>query len=318
MKNAVFSILAVAAAANAGKVMSTLYETEIYTITSCAPEVTQCAHTETSTVHTYTTECEETSTPYPTPAPETSTKYDTTKEHEYTISTVYETKEYTITKCGPTVTNCPVGHVTTTVVESTTLCPVEPTKSPHNPYPSSEESPHVPYPTKPAEESPYVPYPTKPAEESPHVPYSTKSVEGPHNPYPSSSSEESPYVPVPTTPAEEIPHAPYPTKPTEEGPHYSTIVVETCVPTTITKVITVTGEGPKPTKPADETSVCPGGPYCPDVTTSKGPYPTGGAIPTGGYGYPPKNETVDFHGSASTQRAGGLLLAVGLAAVALF
>lgn len=43
-----------------------------------------------------------------------------------TTSTAYTTKTYTITSCAPTVTNCPVGKVTTEVVAAyTTVCPVK-------------------------------------------------------------------------------------------------------------------------------------------------------------------------------------------------
>jgi hypothetical protein len=50
------------------------------------------------------------------------------------------------------------------------------------------------------------------------------------------------------------------------------------------------------------------------VTTVKGPYGT--AAPSG-YPIPPQNGTVPFTGGANTQRVGGLLLAVGLAAALL-
>lgn len=86
---------------------STVYDTKVYTVTSCAPTVTNCpvGHVTTETVGVYTTVC---------PVSE-----------ELTVSTVYTTDVHTITSCAPTVTNCPVGHVTTeTVVVGTTVCPV--------------------------------------------------------------------------------------------------------------------------------------------------------------------------------------------------
>ncbi|KAH7144252.1 hypothetical protein B0J13DRAFT_607645 [Dactylonectria estremocensis] len=86
---------------------STVYDTKVYTVTSCAPTVTNCpvGHVTTETVGVYTTVC---------PVSE-----------QLTVSTVYTTDVHTITSCAPTVTNCPVGHVTTeTVVVGTTVCPV--------------------------------------------------------------------------------------------------------------------------------------------------------------------------------------------------
>ncbi|OTA80658.1 hypothetical protein M434DRAFT_50619, partial [Hypoxylon sp. CO27-5] len=74
---------------------STVYSTNIYTITSCVPEVTNCPARL---------------------APASS----------YTTSTIYSTKIYTVTSCAPSVTNCPAkGSVTTEIVAvSTTVCPV--------------------------------------------------------------------------------------------------------------------------------------------------------------------------------------------------
>ncbi|CAG8960424.1 hypothetical protein HYFRA_00008143 [Hymenoscyphus fraxineus] len=57
---------------------------------------------------------------YPAPGP-----YANTTKVPMTTSTVYTTKIGTVTKCPPTVTNCPVGAVTTqTIALYTTICPV--------------------------------------------------------------------------------------------------------------------------------------------------------------------------------------------------
>jgi hypothetical protein len=266
MKSAVYSLLAIAATASAG--VSTVYETEVKTYTSCAPYVTDCAVKHSTIVHTYTSTCDEDkSKPYPTHAPEYPTKVYTSAEttKAYSVSTVYETKKYTITSCAPTVTYCPVGHVTTTVEASTTLCPVTETHVPYPVYTPKGNETHYTHPAPP------------PAHE---------------NPYPTHDSNG------------------YPSKPVSP-PVYSTVTYETCVPTVVTKVITVTGEGSHPTYPAGS-PVCPGGYNCPAETTAYGT--SAPVVPTGAYTTKP----VDFTGSASTQRAGGLLLAVGLAAVALF
>ncbi|KAF4625104.1 hypothetical protein G7Y89_g13065 [Cudoniella acicularis] len=53
-----------------------------------------------------------------------------------TVSTVYTTKVYTITKCPATVTNCPVGSVTTDIISLyTTICPITPTTPTPQPQP---------------------------------------------------------------------------------------------------------------------------------------------------------------------------------------
>ncbi|OBT64689.1 hypothetical protein VE03_05841 [Pseudogymnoascus sp. 23342-1-I1] len=64
-----------------------------------------------------------------------------------TTSTVYATSVHTITKCPATVTNCPIGSVTTiTYVDYTTVCPVGtvPTVTPEAPYPSANGTTIIP------------------------------------------------------------------------------------------------------------------------------------------------------------------------------
>jgi hypothetical protein len=89
--------------------------TTVYTITKCPATVTNCpvGSVTTDIISLYTTICPVTPTPIPQPAP------------GYTTSTIYTTKIYTITKCPATVTNCPVGKVTTDIISLyTTVCPV--------------------------------------------------------------------------------------------------------------------------------------------------------------------------------------------------
>lgn len=96
---------------------STVYTTKIYTVTSCAPTVTNCpgkGKVTTEIISLYTTVC-----PVSAPAP-SSTLY----------STIYSTKTYTISSCAAEVTNCPYGSKTTTVVPVTTSVVVVPTGSP--------------------------------------------------------------------------------------------------------------------------------------------------------------------------------------------
>ncbi|KAI1418671.1 glycoside hydrolase family 16 protein [Hypoxylon sp. FL1857] len=101
---------------------STIYTTSVHTITSCAPTVTNCpagGYVTTETISVGTTVCpvtESGSSPKPTTT--------ASVPEGYTTSTVEVTKTYTITSCKPTVTNCPVGSVTTEISVTTTVCPI--------------------------------------------------------------------------------------------------------------------------------------------------------------------------------------------------
>jgi hypothetical protein len=102
--------------------MSTVYTTTIYTVTSCPPTVTNCpvGHVTTETIALYTTYC-----PYTAPATTSAAA------SALTTSTVYTTTIYTVSKCPPTVTNCPYGQVTTeTIALYTTVCPVAEASAP--------------------------------------------------------------------------------------------------------------------------------------------------------------------------------------------
>jgi hypothetical protein len=98
---------------------STVCTTSIYTVSKCHPYATDCyiGSITTEIITLYTTVCPV--KPSPTPPP------------GYTISTIYTTKVYTITKCLETVTNCPIGLVTTEILSlHTTICPIEPLPTP--------------------------------------------------------------------------------------------------------------------------------------------------------------------------------------------
>ncbi|KAH8686350.1 hypothetical protein BGZ61DRAFT_454354 [Ilyonectria robusta] len=124
---------------------STIYTTQVRTITSCAPEVTNCPgkpgkpHVTTETIAISTTVCPVTETPETTAkGSETQAGFTTTKAVEtvtkppyhqttkYSTSTIYTTSYHTITSCGPEVPDCPHGSkvVTVTIPVSTTVCPV--------------------------------------------------------------------------------------------------------------------------------------------------------------------------------------------------
>jgi len=121
MKASVFSlaaVVAVAAAAQNGTVplvTSVILATTTHTILSCAPTVTNCPVGKvTEIVYDYTTICPATAVlppaPTVTPAP-------------VGPQTVFSTEVFTILSCPATVTNCPVGKVTSGLVLHTSLAP---------------------------------------------------------------------------------------------------------------------------------------------------------------------------------------------------
>ncbi|ELR10751.1 hypothetical protein VC83_00126 [Pseudogymnoascus destructans] len=109
---------------------STILRTTVYTVTSCAPTVTNCplGHLTTATLTDYTTWCP--GNPTITSAPTTTGAAKPTKSGK--ASTVYTTIIHTITACPPSVTNCPANEKTTSVATETkalytTICDEETT-----------------------------------------------------------------------------------------------------------------------------------------------------------------------------------------------
>ncbi|KFY66785.1 hypothetical protein V497_00732 [Pseudogymnoascus sp. VKM F-4516 (FW-969)] len=96
---------------------STILRTTVYTVTSCAPTVTNCplGHVTTDTITDYTTWCP--GKPTITAVPTTTGGAKPTKPGK--ASTVYTTIIYTVTACPATVTDCPAGEKTTQVVTTT-------------------------------------------------------------------------------------------------------------------------------------------------------------------------------------------------------
>ncbi|RYP45640.1 hypothetical protein DL768_008029 [Monosporascus sp. mg162] len=124
---------------------STHMTTVTYTVTSCAPTVTDCpgkGAVVTEEIPLYTTVCPVTKTETETGKPSTES------EPPMTTSTIYSTRVETVTKCPPSVTDCPVGSVTTqTVAVGTTVCPVTETKTEYstaNEYPVTTPIPGKP------------------------------------------------------------------------------------------------------------------------------------------------------------------------------
>jgi hypothetical protein len=98
--------------------ISTITETKIYTITSCAADITNCpVGKKTSTVVTSKTVV---------PVDESSTS---TAWQSWTTSTTLITSSYTITSCAPTVTGCSVGELTSTIYQTVAWCPVAATET---------------------------------------------------------------------------------------------------------------------------------------------------------------------------------------------
>ncbi|KAF4631388.1 hypothetical protein G7Y89_g6744 [Cudoniella acicularis] len=120
MKASILSVLAAAAAVQAGVVVSanntlvtsTILTTQVYTVSKCPATVTNCpVGAVTSTVLTTTTVCPATAVYPPAPPP----------THGPSTSTIYSTEVYTISSCAPTVTNCPYGKQTSSVHVSTVV-----------------------------------------------------------------------------------------------------------------------------------------------------------------------------------------------------
>ncbi|KAL3291832.1 mixed-linked glucanase [Colletotrichum asianum] len=134
----------------------TTYKTNIVTITSCPPTVTNCPVGKETTIITSevipaTTVEGEKPVPVTTQAPDVPV-----------VLTTYKTEVHTVTSCAPTVTNCPVGKETTIVTSAviTTTAPaagVPVTNVPQNPAVPGSETPVVPGTESPATTAPVVP-----------------------------------------------------------------------------------------------------------------------------------------------------------------
>ncbi|KAI8266014.1 putative endo-1,3(4)-beta-glucanase [Colletotrichum sp. SAR11_239] len=138
----------------------TTYKTNIVTITSCPPTVTNCPVGKETTVITSevipaTTVEGEKPVPVTTQVPDVPV-----------VLTTYKTEVHTITSCAPTVTNCPVGKETTIVTSAviTTTAPaagVPVTNVPQNPaVPGTGETQSA---EKPVGETPATTAPAVPA-----------------------------------------------------------------------------------------------------------------------------------------------------------
>jgi hypothetical protein len=137
---------------------STIYATQIRTVTHCPETVTNCPlkpSVVTETIAISTTVCPVTQVHPPVttrvaPPPPPPTGNWT--------STLYTTKTYVISKCGPEVPHCPIGETTTTIYATATTCytdvPVKPTQ------PGKPVTPPVQTPGKPV--SPPAETPGKP------------------------------------------------------------------------------------------------------------------------------------------------------------
>lgn len=331
MKASVISALGLAAVARAGygekSTTSTVYTTSVYTVTSCAPEVTDCpgriGQVTTDIISLYTTVCPVTETEYKTSSAPVTT------ETPWTTSTVYETKEYTILSCPPEVTNCPVGSKTSTVLTKTTSCPVTTTSPPkETPWTTSTvyqtteytitkcppEVTNCPVGSKTSSVITYTTscpvtetYPASYPYTAVPPPVSTnKPVESYPASYPASSK---PYTVIPPPISVSKPIESYPAS----SPVVSVITISTCVPSYYTSVITVTPSA-VPSYPASyPAGGCPGGKDCPATTK---PYGSTGT----GYPAAPKNTStayVPITGGAGAVKVGGAMMAVGLVAALL-
>ncbi|RDL31510.1 uncharacterized protein BP5553_09719 [Venustampulla echinocandica] len=227
-----------------------------------------------------------------------------------TISTIYSTSVYTITSCAPTVTNCPVGKVTSEVYSTTTFCPATTpavaTSVPAGPSISTEYQTHV-----------YTITSCAPTVTNCPVGKVTSTVETVTKVHP--TGKPSGVIPPPAGKPECPAVTSYVTvtvPATPAGQKPATSVGAVC-PGGANCPPAATGVAP----PANTAVVCPGGASCPPANTAvvvcpggaNCPKPVPSAAPTGGKSYN-TTTTVPFTSGASAQKAGGLLMAVGLAA----
>ncbi|KAH7182115.1 hypothetical protein DER46DRAFT_492137, partial [Fusarium sp. MPI-SDFR-AT-0072] len=101
---------------------STVYTTNIRTVTACAPHVANCPgtpHVTTETIALSTTLCPVTKTQV-IPGPGATYYPPGPNRPGNSTSTLYTTKYFTVTACPPTVTDCPIGAVTSTVYATAT------------------------------------------------------------------------------------------------------------------------------------------------------------------------------------------------------
>ncbi|CAG8959623.1 hypothetical protein HYFRA_00001526 [Hymenoscyphus fraxineus] len=344
MKASLVSALSVAAvvsaAGNDTMVTSTILLTKVATVTSCAPTVTNCpVGRVTSEIITTTTICPVSATYVPAP----STTPATTPAAGPVTQTFYNTKVYTITSCPPSVTNCPVGKVTSAVVTSTSVGPVPTSPACSGPGCPTPGNGNPGTPSGPACSGPGCP---TPGNGNPGTP-SGPACSGPGCPTPGNGNPGTPSGPGSEDDEDEDeddhPHTEN-TKENNSGTPSGPGEMGNCGPA-ITSYITVTaGHLPSPV-PAGPPSVgvqsapagCggPGSPKCP-VATGTPSYPSkaatcggpgspacpiyGTAAPSAGGpigGFTNATSEIPFTGGAATQKATGLLMAVGIIAVLL-
>lgn len=218
-------------------------------------------------------------------------------------STILATSTSTILSCAPTVTNCPVGKVTQVVYETTTICPATAVYPPAPPKTTGPAAPPATYTVVLTSTSTI----KSCAPTVVNCPYGSVTT----GVYTSVvTGTPSVVLPPPVSTAYVCPGSPYcpaPAKPS--GP-----AAPPAPPATY--VCPGSPQCPAPAAPPATTAayVCPGSPNCPAVVTSK---VYGTAAPTSAPGKPAGNSTVPFTGGASAQKAGGLLMAVGLVAALL-
>ncbi|KZL84159.1 mixed-linked glucanase [Colletotrichum incanum] len=322
-------------------VQITTYKTNILTITSCAPEVTNCP-AKTSTI--ITSEI--------IPAPTTEVEKPIVTEQPPVPITTYKTNIVTITSCAPDVPNCPAR--TSTIVTSDIV--TVPTTEGEKPVPVTTEIPTVlttvltniititscapEVPDCPARTSTIitselistrVPVPGVPAtpteiSENPPVPGSEKPITTPI--VPGFENPTSPVSGQPTTPVPEGPipgkdqtSAPGSNKPSVPGADVPTVGVPTPGETTSAQKPVPETPGAPATDVATATAppavpttlvVAPSSPYNGTLTTARIPVGTGSTAPCIGAACP-ATTTGPVQAGAGKLGSGPFLLAAALA-----
>ncbi|KAL4876406.1 hypothetical protein BJY04DRAFT_223042 [Aspergillus karnatakaensis] len=109
---------------------STVYTTQVQTITACPPSVHDCpASQQTTYVTTKTVVDSITMCPVSLTTGQPTSETAPTATEGYTTSTVYTTKVNTVTACPSSVRSCPASEQTTyttteTIIDYTTVCPI--------------------------------------------------------------------------------------------------------------------------------------------------------------------------------------------------
>ncbi|KAL7947939.1 hypothetical protein V8C42DRAFT_342929 [Trichoderma barbatum] len=237
-------------------------------------------------------------------------------EHVWTVSTVSVTSIHTVISCAPTVTNCPAnGYHTSTIVipETTTICPVEASRTKTADHPAGPTDAYPPAASSPAHSAPV---PTNTAV----VTMSTHTLPAPTGPagYPAPSGSAPAHSAPPAVPSGPAspPNPAYPVPGNSSAPAHTAPSTSIYSPPTQSSPAGCKGDNCSPSAPP--TYSAPSGPadgcsgaYCaPPAGTAPGtapPAPTGNSTAP-----PPVNDAVGRAEGVSMALFAGVIAALFL------